>query len=160
MPLQIKQNRLSYFYYLNKGYGIQARIQSNLNRRGSGKKGVSRIKQANFGIIFGNIHVIFTNFLKKKGGSNPQNPPPGSVNGICILVHSGFWVTERLYFHFVEVTRCSIFICLCSVLQIIVDFFLLFTLAMILSVILLFTAFDYLNRISKRFLQNTELMNI
>jgi hypothetical protein len=35
MPLQIKQNRLSYFYYLNKGYGIQAvvllpRIQSEL----------------------------------------------------------------------------------------------------------------------------------
>ena len=60
---------------LSKTY--QARIQSNLNRRGSVKKnGGSRIKKANFGLIFGNFHVMFTNFLKKNGGFQPPEPPP------------------------------------------------------------------------------------
>jgi hypothetical protein len=56
------------------------RIQSNLNRWGSVKKnGGSRIKKANFGLIFGNFHIMFTNFLKKKGvptpGTLPLDPP-------------------------------------------------------------------------------------
>jgi hypothetical protein len=56
---------------------MQARIQSNLNRRGSGKKrGGSRIKKTNFGLIFGNFHVILTNFLKKRGV-----PTPGTLPG-------------------------------------------------------------------------------
>jgi hypothetical protein len=55
---------------------MQARIQSNLNRRGSGKKrGGSRIKKTNFGLIFGNFHVILTNFLKKRGVPTPGTLP-------------------------------------------------------------------------------------
>jgi hypothetical protein len=41
----------------------------------SKKKGGSRVKKTNFGLIFGNFHVIFTNFLKKRGVPTPGTLP-------------------------------------------------------------------------------------